>query len=49
MSRFVFFFMPAQNILLSKRQFDESKKGINDQAIEDDEISFETDITSVNK
>ena len=38
--------MDAQN-KLPKRQFDESKKGINEQAIEEDEISFETDITGV--
>ena len=38
--------MDAQN-KLPKRQFDESKEGIKDQAIEDDEISFETDITGV--
>lgn len=32
---------------LPKRQFDESKQGIKEQSIEDDEISFETDITGV--
>ena len=32
---------------LPNRQFDESKQGIKEQYIEDDEISFETDITGV--